>query len=182
MKVISKNKHTSLFATLMILLLVSPIIDDEATGAVLLPALFSLVLIACTLVVDKSRHQTLIVLSFAVPWAYLTWLHPSLSDYPVANIANFILVTCTIYVALILLIGISSTEKVSRDIIFGAITVYLMVGIAWTIVYALIENFRPSSFDLGATENGLIWNRLIYFSFSIITTLGYGVGIPFNFS
>lgn len=174
MNLIYENKHTGLLATLVLLLLISPIIDNESSSTFLLPALFTLVLISCTMVVRRTRRQVFVVLSLTTPWIYLTWLHPRWSAFPVDDIANIFLAACTLYVAIVLLLGIVSSEKVSRDVIFGAIAVYLLIGICWTIIFALIEAYQPGSFNLEATEKEMVWNKLLYFSFSTITTLGYG--------
>lgn len=66
-------------------------------------------------------------------------------------------------------------NKISPNRIVGAVCIYLLLGVMWSIVYSAIEFFQPGSFN-GLTEvasPGLNpdW---IYFSFVTITTLGYG--------
>ncbi|MCG8543804.1 MAG: potassium channel family protein [Alphaproteobacteria bacterium] len=169
-----ENRYTALLGTLVVLLLVSPLIDDEGAGGVLLSALFTLVLVACAVVIGRGRRQLVVLLAFAVPWVYLTWLHPAWSDDPLDVFASILLAIGTVYVAVVLLVEVVKAETVNRDVIAGAIAVYLLVGIAWAVAYALIEGLTPGAFNLGAAEQGTIWNKLLYFSFTTLTTLGFG--------
>ena len=66
-------------------------------------------------------------------------------------------------------------NDISPNRIVGAVCVYLLLGVMWSIAYTLLEYSQPGSFS-GLTE--LVspgWNAdWIYFSFVTITTLGYG--------
>jgi hypothetical protein len=64
---------------------------------------------------------------------------------------------------------------ISLNRIVGAVCVYLLLGVMWSIAYFVLEFLQPGSFR-GLTE--LVSPALnpdwIYFSFVTITTLGYG--------
>jgi hypothetical protein len=69
-------------------------------------------------------------------------------------------------------------QKVTADTIAGAACAYVLAAIAWATMYELLESLRPGSFDIPAT-----WLlpptrdpsfALIYFSFTTLTTVGYG--------
>jgi len=66
-------------------------------------------------------------------------------------------------------------NDISPNRIVGAICVYLLLGVMWSIAYTVLEFSQPGSFK-GLTELvSPVWNPdLIYFSFVTITTLGYG--------
>jgi len=66
-------------------------------------------------------------------------------------------------------------NDISPNRIVGAVCVYLLLGVMWSIAYTVLEFLQPDSFK-GLTELvspawKLDW---IYFSFVTITTLGYG--------
>ncbi len=65
--------------------------------------------------------------------------------------------------------------EINPNRIVGAICVYLLLGVIWSIFYLVIEFFEPGSFR-GLTEAASpTWNPdWLYFSFVTITTLGYG--------
>jgi uncharacterized membrane protein len=66
-------------------------------------------------------------------------------------------------------------NDISPNRIVGAISVYLLLGVMWSIGYGLIEYAQPGSFK-GLTELlSPLWSPdWIYYSFVTITTLGYG--------
>jgi hypothetical protein len=66
-------------------------------------------------------------------------------------------------------------NEISPNRIVGAICIYLLLGVMWSIAYSVVEFLQPGSFK-GLTE--LVpsaWNPdWVYYSFVTITTLGYG--------
>jgi hypothetical protein len=70
-------------------------------------------------------------------------------------------------------------NDINLNRIVGAICVYLLLGVMWSIAYAVLEILQPGSFN-GLTELASpVWNPdWIYFSFVTITTLGYGDILP----
>ena len=66
-------------------------------------------------------------------------------------------------------------NDISPNRIVGAICVYLLLGVIWSIAYSIVEFSQPGSFK-GLTELlSPLWSMdWIYFSFVTITTLGYG--------
>ena len=70
--------------------------------------------------------------------------------------------------------------SVSLDSIFGAVCAYLLLGMAWGSLYAVIKVLQPGSFQAtGAIANALKSAEargpvLDYYSFVTMTTVGYG--------
>jgi uncharacterized membrane protein len=66
-------------------------------------------------------------------------------------------------------------NDISPNRIVGAVCVYLLLGVIWSISYNVLEYMQPGSFkgltELVSPASDLDW---IYFSFVTITTLGYG--------
>ena len=122
----------------------------------------------------KQAIMTAIVLGLALPWLYLTWLHPVWSGSALDNVASILLAACTLYLAGVLLLKVVTAERVSHDEISGAIAVYLLLGIAWAVIYVVIESLSPGAFHLGSAAQGTIWEQMLYFSLITLTTLGYG--------
>ncbi|NIP93709.1 MAG: two pore domain potassium channel family protein, partial [Akkermansiaceae bacterium] len=70
------------------------------------------------------------------------------------------------------------TESVRKtDRILAGICGYLLIGMFWSNLYFLIEIFAPGSFS---DPNGEGFQRVdfLYFSFTSLTTLGYGDVLP----
>jgi len=73
-----------------------------------------------------------------------------------------------------------SSGPVTGNKIAGAISAYLLMGIVWAVAYSLFFQFNPESFSMpealrGDSTMGL-WS--FYFSFTTLTTLGYGDVVP----
>jgi voltage-gated potassium channel len=78
---------------------------------------------------------------------------------------------------------IAVDNVMSANRIVGAICVYLLLGVIWSVFYALLEFVLPGSFAGIAEESGSTWNPdWIYYSFVTLTTVGYGDMLPLTFS
>ena len=73
------------------------------------------------------------------------------------------------------------TRRVTSDTIYGAICVYLLVGMTFGSLYDLIETLHPGSFQINVDTAGPVavrWRTLIFFSFMTLTTIGFGDVTP----
>ncbi len=78
------------------------------------------------------------------------------------------------YITYHIFISTFRAKIVNRNVIHGAIVVYLLIGFIWSFIYSLIECLHPGSFThMG--EHLIFWHRpFVYFSFVTLTTLGFG--------
>jgi len=76
-------------------------------------------------------------------------------------------------IALVLLVQIFRSGRVTHLRIQGAIAVYLLFGLAWAHAYHIVNLLHPGSFAAPAGEMTLP-SDWIYFSFVTLTTVGYG--------
>lgn len=111
--------------------------------------------------------------AIGIPWVLsggnVMWL--ALASYS-------LLILFQIMIIVVLVEYIFVTEKVSRDVIFSASTIYLILGNAFTALYMIIHTLDPRAFASSTMDTPLPWQRMIYFSYSTLTTLGYGDVIP----
>lgn len=91
----------------------------------------------------------------------------------------------TVMLVLMLVFFSGMFKAVSKQVLFtgetdmnkvvGSISLFLLLGLMWTIAYLIILEFMPDSFA-GVTQ--LPWgdnfSHMAYFSFVTLTTLGYG--------
>ena len=61
------------------------------------------------------------------------------------------------YVMAIILSHIIEAEKITADIIFGAINVYFLVGLAWSVIYSIIYILEPQAYYVAPS---LIVNKM----------------------
>ncbi len=67
------------------------------------------------------------------------------------------------------------TGTIDGNKIIGAICIYILLGLIWSILYLFVAEFMPGAFN-GLAQAPWLENfsTAIYFSFVTITTLGYG--------
>ncbi|MDI6719238.1 MAG: ion channel [Methanomicrobiales archaeon] len=69
------------------------------------------------------------------------------------------------------------TDRITRDTIAGALSIYLLFGIVWALTYQLLDQLHPGSFYFNpdiSHEGVLTRMDYLYFSFVTLATLGYG--------
>lgn len=73
-------------------------------------------------------------------------------------------------------------EKVKAAIwVFGAASLYILIGLSWAILYLILETTLPGSFHIADAHNPdgvLSLGDFTYYSFVTLTTLGYGDMVP----
>lgn len=67
------------------------------------------------------------------------------------------------------------TKSVTTNHIIGSICIYLLLGLAWAVIYLLVLEVCPNSFT-GLDAKPWLSNlfNALYFSFITLTTVGYG--------
>lgn len=75
------------------------------------------------------------------------------------------------------------TDHVTSDRVIGSICVYMLIGMFFAFLYGAIALISHNAFDFDRTtfEHELIGLRdFLYFSYSTLTTIGYGDIVPAN--
>jgi hypothetical protein len=49
-----------------------------------------------------------------------------------------------------------------------------MTGVLWAYLYVIVEHYYPASFAVGGTPADLTMPAFVYFSFTVLTTTGFG--------
>jgi hypothetical protein len=87
------------------------------------------------------------------------------------------------FVALFTLAGTLRTAlrrgPVDTERIYAALSVYIVAGLIFGVIYWVYEQTWPGSFATAANEELTEW-RMIYFSFVTLGSLGYGDILPLN--
>ncbi len=163
-----------LLVSLILLLLASPLLEGDAAGNRYLTLLFTLVLLAAIAASSARRWSLGVALGLAVPWSYLSWLHPIWQGDASDIAANLLFVCFGLFVVGLILARIAKATAVGIDTLCGAVAAYLLLAIVWAVCYGVIEALQPGSFGFEAADYETIWNHLLYFSLVTISTLGYG--------
>ena len=76
-----------------------------------------------------------------------------------------------------MLVGIIRSQRVTGDVLAGALATYIMAGLAFAVVYGVLTNLRPDAFLTG-TAGPASFPDLVYFSFVTLLTIGFGDVTP----
>ncbi len=74
---------------------------------------------------------------------------------------------------------IFTTPEVTIDMVRGGISVYLLIGFVWALFYGIVNTLDANAFSQPLI-NKASYIRPIHFSFTTLTTLGYGDIVPLS--
>ena len=175
------------------------LVSPDSYGSVLLLILFTYVF---SVSVTASWAASLVItVQIATVW---TVLHVSNARRPVRRIAGFLLLLSAVAAVINLAFGKETTGEgavafmsavlyliapfsITRSLLFrrevdlqtvlGAIDIYLLVGMLFAFIYHFLGVVQPSAFFGAAVGDGKLPQDL-FFSFTTLTTTGYGNYVP----
>jgi Ion channel len=65
-------------------------------------------------------------------------------------------------------------DIMSRDKLYGAVAAYILIAIFWSYLHALTQYFYPGAYTFAGAPRVLDIGELIYFSFTALSTAGFG--------
>ena len=77
---------------------------------------------------------------------------------------------------------ILKTKIIDSHIISSAISIYVLVGIFWYLLFMFLLLIDPDSFYIRNFNPEMVSIDMIYFSFTTLTTLGYGDITPVSYT
>jgi len=176
----TKNRYTYLFASLLILLVVQPFLRHDT---VLLPIFFFLIMLAVlrTLEIHKGLFRFLMVLAvLSLIVSIITGqelLVKAANQYLALTSVNLLFYIIFLGLTILIIVHRLFTEaEVTGNTIQGGISVYFLMGLFWAFCYQLMLNLDPTSIQL--PDQFYDYLELLYFSFTTLTTLGYGDIVP----
>jgi hypothetical protein len=171
---ILQNKYNYLLIIQILILVIYPVLHAFDSRFPII-SLLLLIALAPALWVGLSRKSFIAMMSLGTLGYLLNVIirfrDPELRD-------ESILVLLTLYglfyfLAIMLLIKkISSDTIVTSDTIKGGISIYILLGFFWAVLYMIILFFEPNALTNIRSESAGF--DCYYYSFTTLTTLGYG--------
>ena len=168
-------KFRPLVLALLFLLLLYPYVEERE---LLLKALSTIVLLAGIYAVSPDKRFLLIACVLGLP-TLISDAVSLMQGHPFAEIVSHsgTVLFMGFTTVIILRHTLAEEAAITADTLYGAVCIYLLSGLTWTSLYALIEVVQPGSFYVSSVQNPdqiVNWSDLLYFSFATLTTLGYG--------
>lgn len=178
--VIGHGPCTYLLLLLLGLILLFPLLEEGIHARTLLGILFSSVLLVGAFATRQSRLGFILKLGLALLGVGVQWVALWVESVATLELAGSVF-------ALSLLISISGVLRyvlkrgpITADKLHGALAGYILLAFAWAFLYALIEISSAGSYGPGRldfAQPGTFF-KLIYFSFTTLTTTGFGDVLP----
>jgi hypothetical protein len=177
---LKKNKYTKLFYALICLFFAGSFANNWL-GMLVFSSCFlgaSLAVLETLYLPRKGIYilRAIAVIAFVFSVINLPYFFP-FSAY-ISTIGYLGYTLFMILAILVMQKRINSAKQVDQDLIRGGICIYLILGFLWSIFYLIIWQLDPTAFK--GLAPGDANQKLFYFSFTTLTTLGYGDILPVN--
>jgi hypothetical protein len=173
-----KGRFLFLLISLLGLIVLAPLLESFVGIRILLDIFVTAVFIAGIYAISGNRLTSVIAIILALPMFAATWstyLLKSTSLVLVGNLFGILFLACTVVAILSFIL---QEKKVTADVIYGAVVVYLLMAIMWAFIYRFLETLHPGSFAIAQSGSQESRSLFTYYSFVTITTLGYGDVAP----
>jgi Ion channel len=167
-----------LFIALLVLVGAALAFDPSPRDRVLLNAINLLIDVSAVAAIARTRWSFVIASLLAIP-AMLFQLHAIISDDS-SHLIGVWAFNAALYGVTIgyLLRYVFLRDVITGDKLWGAAAGYLMLGALWGFLYAIAESFQPGSFAGGGVSVPPRTADLLYFSFTVLTSTGFGDIVP----
>ena len=167
-----------LFVAVLALVMAVLLLEPTPRGRIMLNVGNLFVVVAAVAAVGRTQLSFVIALLLAAPTLFFQWLAVDNGD------TQFLLHSWTFGAALYALtIGYQLRYVFQRDVmtadkLYGAAAAYLMLGVLWGYLYAIADHVQPGSFAFGGATVSPPIGDLLYFSFTVLTSTGFGDAVP----
>ena len=178
----SESGMTSLLIFTLAYLFVVCALGDFSFGDLVADLMFSLIIVAGVVATFKQRWVRFCAIILAVVGIALTWMERIRPDWSLTILSAVIGMIFLLLLFATLIIQVFRTGVVTAHRIRGAIVVYLLLGGMWSFSYFIVALTTPQAFHWpeGLTPGDVqqIQQALTYFSFTTLTTTGFGDVTP----
>jgi len=179
--------HGVLLGGLFLVMAVFPFLPDRGVLQSFLSGFITLVLLGLVFAILHRPRLRWIVGLLAAGAVGMRWVGDYVVFSPAVLVAQKVLGAAAVALSGgTILADVVRAERVTPAKISGALSVYLLLGYFWSIVFTILETLQPGSFNLalgGAEAAGSraeIFKQLLYYSYITLSTLGYGDITPLS--
>ena len=166
--------YSVLLLSLLALWLLAPLLRTFDIEEISDAFLITITVVAASYAMRDQGKSFFLIVGLGALLAIAMWIDAGRGEYELGTYSSIVGLLFYGVVAYELLVDILSKEgRVDMNLINGAISVYLLIGVCFAHYYAMVFNLDPGSFR-GIEEVDAGGTSFVYFSFVTLTTLGYG--------
>ncbi|UZP68830.1 potassium channel family protein [Desulfovibrio mangrovi] len=183
MKLTVKGKLSYLLVSQTGLLLLYPYLEGGGYATAALTFIFTAIMVFAVYAVSFKPIHLWITLGMGVPWLVISWIDVFAPIQNKLLLVSWYGLMCVFYcyVAAVILAHVLRAKVITMDIICGAVSVYIFIGLFFFILHGTVETIYPGAYITGTLPSGtdhITWPGFLYFSFVTLATLGYGDIVP----
>lgn len=167
-----------LFAALLVAIGAVSFVPASDEGRLVLNGINMFLLIATVAAVGRTTLSFLIAVLLALPavtFQYLGLWFDSDRELAWSWVFSALLYfTTTTY----LFRYVFQPRLMTQDKLFGAASAYLMIGVFWAYLYAIVGFFYPQSYLVVGQPGRLVYADALYLSMTVLTSTGFGDVVP----
>ncbi len=167
---------------ILIIFVVFPLAGLGWLGKFIVDLVLSILLLSGAVATKRSRTLTVLVVLLTIAGLVVHWTGVYVPKFSHPVLEAVLLLTCLLAFAVITLIQVFSPGAINLHRVLGAIAAYLLIGLMWSYAYFLADMIIPGSIHPTASAHEMVspMARYVYFSFTTLTTLGYGDIVPLH--
>ncbi|CAM5275341.1 ion channel [Rhodanobacter lindaniclasticus] len=163
-----------LFLMLMSFIGVVSFIEPTPLGRITIAGANAFLVVATAASVGRTTLSLTLALVLAVPALGYQWIALHTGDPHALAVSRWFAVALYATTIGYLMGYVFRREVMTADKLFGAASMYLLIGVFWAFLYALIDTYHPHSFTLGGQPTAPGFFDFVYFSFTVLTSTGFG--------
>ncbi len=175
------GKFLYLFLAQVLSLVLYPWLNQPGLPILVFRLLGGLAFIAAVYATSDNRLHWMTAAALSIPTAALNVVSAFRPDRRNAVPTLLCTVVFLLFTLITLLKTVLRAERVTRDTIYGALSVYLLMAITWGAAYMLLCTLQPAAIAMDHPRHpnaAMDWSDCVYYSFVTLTTLGYGDVVP----
>lgn len=177
---IARGNFLYLLVSLLLLLLLAPLFEGTPMGSIIVSIAFSAILLSALYAVSPGKSMFTLSVMFVVFLILMRWSNHLLQSHVLGLVIKLLMIMFLVVTMCAMFAHILAAGKVTANKICGALSVYLVIGVTWALLYTVIEGIHPQSFAIADSHVARSHEITLftYYSFVTLTTLGFGDIIP----
>ena len=175
MRQIPHHRFLLLFLFLLVTLALYPFAETSASSYMAFRLVGSAVILLSVYAIGFRRGILVIALVLAVPRLFEHFIYTTRNAGFLSVLSICLSFLFDLFIIIVMLRRVYLCEEPSAETIFGALSIYLLIGYTFSSIYRMVATFQPHAFYLDpATNNHSIPNQFdfIFYSFGTMTALG----------
>jgi hypothetical protein len=172
---------TALLVMLVVtLFVVTPLASSAMIGSEITLCFLAVLTITGVAAVSGRRIVVIVIALLAAAGIGLDWVAHFEHRVPLWILDSLVRLAFVLMLAVIVTVQVFRRDNVTYHRVQGAICVYLLAGLAWSYAFDILWVLDHSAFHVVAVDDTILarTGMLRYFSFTTLTTLGYGDILP----